>query len=280
LSVGDTATLNLVVKAIPMRLSACPFAPIMSAVLAVFVMVFAMPAQALEHDDWTDLLSRYVQPHSDGVNRFDYAGLKANPADVAKLEAYIVEVEATPISTLSRDEQFAAWANLYNALTVRLMVQRWPVKSIMDIRPTLVSIGPWKMKVSNVEGKSLSLDDIEHGILRKQWSDPRVHYAVNCASIGCPNLGQAALEADTLSEQLDAGARAFVNHPRGVSVLKDGKVRVSTIYKWFEEDFGGSKAGVLAHVRQFADPELVEALKSARITGYDYDWAVNAPEKR
>lgn len=248
------------------------------AVGALIVLVLSIaPAQALEHADWSTLLGRYVSEHADGVNRFDYAALKANPADMALLDAYIAKVEATPISALTRDEQFAAWANLYNALTVRLMAQRWPVKSIRDIKPGLFSIGPWTMKLSTVEGRKLSLDDIEHGILRKDWSEPRVHYAVNCASIGCPNLGRVALEAATLDAQLDAGARAFINNPRGVSVTGRGLLRISSIYDWFQADFGGSKEGVLAHLRTYAAPELAARLNGAVINAYAYDWSVNAP---
>jgi hypothetical protein len=235
------------------------------------------PALALDHGRWNDLLAAHITPGADGVNRFDYAGLKANPAAMANLEAYIAEVEATRISALTRDEQFAAWANLYNALTVRLMVSRWPVRSIMNIRPTLVSIGPWKMPITTIEGRRMSLDDIEHATLRQQWQEPRVHYAVNCASIGCPNLQAEAFTAANLERMLDAGARAYVNHPRGVRIVRPGQVRVSNIYNWFKEDFGGNPAGILAHLRQYAGPELSANLEGARIVGYDYDWAVNAP---
>jgi hypothetical protein len=99
-----------------------------------------------------------------------------------------------------------------------------------------------------------SLGDIEHGVMRPTFRDPRVHYAVNSASIGYPNLRPRAFRAATLEAELDEAARAFVNHPRGVSVLPDGRLRVSSIYHWFKDDFGGEDAGVIAHLRRHAAP--------------------------
>jgi hypothetical protein len=122
----------------------------------------------------------------------------------------------------------------------------------------------------------MSLDDIEHGTMRPTFRDPRVHYAVNCASIGCPNLRPRAFTAARLEAELDDAARAFVNHPRGVSVLADGRLRVSSIYHWFREDFGGDDAGVIAHLRRHAAPPLATRLASAMaIAGHDYDWTLN-----
>ena len=228
------------------------------------------------HAPWSQLLARYVQPGEDGVNRFDYGGLKASKADAETLRAYISTLEETDVQTLSRDAQFAYWANLYNALTIQLIIDNYPVKSIMRIRPTLISIGPWKKDITSVGGRDLSLDDIEHEILRKQWSDPRVHYAVNCASYGCPNLQTKAWVAETLSDDLHAAARDFVNHPRGVTIRRDGRLQVSTIYKWFREDFGDSEAGVIAHLLQYADPDLTEKISAnPDIRDHEYDWDLN-----
>ena len=123
----------------------------------------------------------------------------------------------------------------------------------------------------------MSLDEIEHGTLRPLARDPRVHYAVNCASIGCPNLQAAAWRADTLDQDLDRAARAYINHPRGVTALAGGALRVSSIYVWFKEDFGGDDAGVIAHLRRYAAPPLASSLAdAARIASHHYDWAINA----
>jgi hypothetical protein len=126
-----------------------------------------------------------------------------------------------------------------------------------------------------VEGKSLSLDDVEHNILRKQWKDPRIHYAVNCASMGCPNLATQPFTPGNLEAMLDEGARSFVNHPRGVSV-KNGRLTLSRIFQWYREDFGRTDADIIRHVSTFATPALRQQLETIRdIDGYDYDWTLN-----
>jgi hypothetical protein len=121
----------------------------------------------------------------------------------------------------------------------------------------------------------VSLDDIEHRILRPIWKDPRLHYALNCASIGCPNLQVRAFNAANGESLLEKGARDFINHRRGASV-KDGRLRVSSIYTWFKEDFGGNDAGVIRHLSAFAKPGLKTSLKGIRvIDDDDYDWSLN-----
>jgi len=232
-------------------------------------------AEAPRHAAWSALLDAYVRPGSDGLNRFDYGALKANPADRAALTGYIESFAAFDFDALPRDDAFAAWANLYNALTVEHILSRYPVDSIRDG----YFIGPWKEVTTLAGGQEVSLDAIEHDILRVQWDDPRVHYAVNCASVGCPNLRTEAWNGDTLDADLDAAARAYVNDPRGVTVRDDGQLRVSRIYKWFREDFGGSDAGVIAHLSRHADDELRAVIEAgARIRGHQYDWSLNDVE--
>lgn len=232
-------------------------------------------AQTDLHTPWDQVLGAYVVESDDGVNRFDYAGLRANPDDRAVLSAYIEDLEATQVSALTDDARFAFWANLYNAVTVRLIVDEAPENSIRQIRPRPWSIGPWGVDRVEVEGRALSLDDIEHGIMRVEFDAPLVHYAVNCASIGCPNLMARAWRSDTLDADLEAGARAYINHPRGVTVTEDGLV-VSRIYDWFNEDFGGSDAGVIAHVLRYAEPDLAQRIDGdTRIISYAYDWSLN-----
>jgi hypothetical protein len=225
---------------------------------------------------WDALLSTYVKSGADGLNRVNYAAWKASATDMAALKAVVAGFSQTQVSRLTRPEQFCLWANLYNALTLLVVLERFPVRSIREIKPNPLAMGPWKVKRVRVEGASLSLDDIEHGILRKQWREPRVHYAVNCASAGCPNLGRKAWRAEGLDEDLNAAAKAFINSPRGVRVTGGKRVRVSSIYQWFKEDFGKSDAGILAHLRQFAAPSLASQLTDARIEGHDYDWSINA----
>ncbi|MEM9740381.1 MAG: DUF547 domain-containing protein [Pseudomonadota bacterium] len=224
------------------------------------------------HAAWTALLATYVQPGDDGLNRFDYGALAANETDSAALSQYLASFETLDFDSLTRDEAFAAWANLYNALTIDHMIGRYPVKSI---RSGYI-VGPWKRVKTIADGREVSLDDIEHKILRVEWSDPRVHYAVNCASIGCPNLQTKAWEAATLDADLDKAARDFINTERGVTIRSRGGLQVSTIYKWFEEDFGGNEAGVIDHLLQYADAGLAEQIRAdADIKRHAYDWDLN-----
>lgn len=223
------------------------------------------------HDPWDQLLSTYVIEGDDGVNRFDYGGLKANEADRDALSDYLSQFETLDMDTLAPDEQFAAWSNIYNALTVQYIVGRYPTRSI---RAGSFS-GPWKRVKTMVDGERVSLDEIEHEILRPM-GDARVHYAVNCASYSCPNLLTFAWKAETLDSDLDAAAAAYINHPRGVQVRDRGGLLVSEIYKWFRKDFGGSEAAVIEHFLAYAEPALADEIRAnADIKRYAYDWSLN-----
>jgi hypothetical protein len=199
------------------------------------------------------------------------------PEDRRRLEAYLDELESVAVSGLNRDEQEAYWINLYNALTVKVILDHYPVSSItkIDLSSGLFSRGPWDAKLVEIEGESVSLNDVEHRILRPIWKDPRIHYAVNCASLGCPNLQSRVYTSSNLEELLEKGAREYVNHPRGAS-FEGRRLVLSSIYDWFQEDFGGTEDGVLRHLRRYADPELNGKLAnySGRIS-YEYDWSLN-----
>ncbi|MBU2532077.1 MAG: DUF547 domain-containing protein [Alphaproteobacteria bacterium] len=233
---------------------------------------------SLDHSRWTELLKTYVKPAPDGINLVDYASFKRSGHEA--LKSYIVQLQEVTPAKLSRPEQFAYFVNLYNAKTIDIVLDKYPVKSIKNISLggslfATFTGGPWKAKVLRVQGVDLSLDDIEHVILRPVFKDPRVHYAVNCASIGCPNLATEAYTGANLEPMLDAGARAYVNHPRGVTVT-GGKLQVSSIYHWFKTDFGNTDEGVLAHLRQYAQPALAKRLQRVNaIDSHDYDWKLN-----
>jgi hypothetical protein len=229
-----------------------------------------------DHSAFDTLLARRARNSRDGVVRVDYAGWRGSAADRAALGRYIDALSALDPLTLTLPEQFAYWANLYNALTIRVVLDAWPVRSIRDIRSSLLVAGPWKKTVARVGGVDLSLDDIEHQILRKGWSDPRVHYAVNCASFSCPNLPLRAWRGAGLGPALDAAARDYVNHSRGVA-FNGSSLKVSSIYKWYAADFGGTDARVIAHLSQYAAAPLAARLgQTSRIAGDDYNWAINA----
>jgi len=239
----------------------------------------AASSTVVDHGAWAAFLRSYlVTDDPSGVNLVRYGAV--TPADRASLAAYVDRLAATRVSTLARPEQEAFWINLYNALTVRVVLEHYPVRSIRDIRlggsfAALLGGGPWDAKLLAVEGERVSLNDIEHRILRPIWRDNRIHYAVNCASVGCPNLAPEPYTAANTDALLDTGARAYVNHPRGVS-LADGTLTLSSIYDWYRADFGGTEEGVLLHLERYAAPALAEALRGFRgPVAYRYDWDLN-----
>jgi hypothetical protein len=233
----------------------------------------------IDHGAWQELLDVYLATHPSGVNRFDYAGLTATAGDRAKLNAYLDSLQATDPRAYSRAEQKAYWINFYNALTVKVVTDAYPVKSIRQIHEGWIPLtGPWGDVHAKVAGQELTLDDIEHGILRPIWRDERIHYAVNCASIGCPNLATEAYTAANMEDLLEQGAREYVNHPRGVDVVDEDFIVLSNIYDWWILDFGDSEAGVLAHLVKYADDALAAQLEGfAGAIDYGYDWDLNQP---
>ena len=230
-----------------------------------------------DHAPWARLLGIYLVEGEEGApSRFDYGALRANPADRAALEAYIAALESSTPDELARDDAFAFWVNLYNALTVEVVVSHEAVRSIRDIAISPdPAKGPWGRKLVTITGRALSLDDIEHGILRAGFGDRRVHYALNCASASCPNLAAEPYAGETLDAMLDRAARIYVNSPRSAHV-EDGGLRASGIFKWYMKDFGGTEEAVLDEIRRYAEPELGRKLAGLTgVAGYDYDWSLN-----
>jgi hypothetical protein len=231
----------------------------------------------IDHTAWSAFLQKYLVPGE--VNRVRYA--KVTTADRRALETYIAGLALLPITKYNRAEQLAYWINLYNAMTVDLVLEYYPIKSIrdIDISPGWFAFGPWDKDLLTIEGQRLSLNDIEHRILRPIWNDPRLHYALNCASLGCPNLAPVPFTAENADQLLEQGARDFING-RAVR-LTGGRLIVSSIYDWFIEDFGGSETGVLDHLRKYAAPPLAAELAARRkIDGEAYDWRLNDLEEQ
>lgn len=213
------------------------------------------------------LLSGHVH---DG--RVDYAGLKSREKD---LDAYLDALAAVDPESLSRSDRFAYYINVYNAWTLKLILEHYPgIGSIKEAGSLLRS--PWKRAFVRLQSGTVSLDDVEHGILRPMFRDPRVHFAVNCASVSCPPLAGAPYEGASLDAALDAAARRFINNPAN-TFFRDGTLHVSRLFDWYGDDFGG-RQGVWAFIRRYADPELagrMDAAKERTLAYLPYDWSLN-----
>lgn len=234
-----------------------------------------MPSMATAQ--YSDLLERYVVQE----RWVDYDAWRASEQDRTALQKYIDDLAAADIFALERDAQIAAWINLYNALTVDLILDHEPVGSIKDLGSLMTS--PWEPALVTVAGRELSLNDIEHEILRKNFREPRIHFALNCASVSCPPLGPTEFTADNLEVLLDeAASRALHDKqwfdPSGCAgAYGSGTLRLTKLFDWFSDDFGGED-GVRAFILRYR-PELRFQLLNTGCTleFMDYDWNLNAP---
>ena len=235
----------------------------------------------IDHGPWQDILDGYLAPDAQGVNVLDYAALSAGFDDTAKLAGYLEHLEGIDPRQYRRAEQMAYWINFYNARTVKMVLDSYPVETIREIHQGDVPLaGPWGDVCANVAGRDLTLDQIEHEILRPIWRDKRIHYAVNCAAYSCPQLMETAFTAANTESLLEAGARAYVNSARGIDVVDDGFIVLSSIYKWYPEDFGSTEESLIEHLVHYADSELAAFLEGFEGTiDYNYDWKLNQPQR-
>lgn len=241
-------------------------------------------SELIDHSAWQIFLDNYLVSNQlntesstiAGINLVRYAAVSKE--DRGLLNNYLKKLESTAVSSFSRPQQRAFWINLYNASTVNLILEHYPLESITKISFSFFSFGPWDEELLTVEGEELSLNDIEHRILRPIWRDPRIHYALNCASLGCPNLlPQAFTELNTES-LLEQGARDYINHPRGADV-QDDSIILSKIYEWYQADFGANEAGVLLHLQQYSTKERLKFWPTDELEiEYQYDWRLNAAD--
>ncbi len=226
------------------------------------------------HAQFDALLQAHVRPDAEGYNRVDYRRLKSSGQGA--LKAYIAALESARPSSMSVAEAQAYWINLYNAKTLDVVVDHYPVKSIKRINlggGGLFGTGPWSKKLMVVEGVDLSLDDVEHRIVRALFGDPMSHYGLNCASYSCPNLAVRAYTGNNVRQLLAESAVDYVNHPRGVSV-RSGRIVASKIYSWYAADFGGRRR-LKSHWGQFAAPDHGAAIEAAALGRFVYDWSLN-----
>jgi hypothetical protein len=245
-------------------------------------------AQSLDHSHaaWTALLKKHVVLLDGGkASQVRYAGMAA---DRAALKTYLAQLSAVGLpayEAFSKPQQQAFLINAYNAFTVELILTKYPkLESIKDLGGLLTK--PWSVKFVPLLGGTLTLDNVEHDKLRERgrFDDPRVHFAVNCASIGCPMLREEAFVADRLDAQLDEQAQRFLSD-RSRNRVRDGKLEVNKIFDWYGDDFKLGHRGIASlpaflarYANQLADaPADRERVKAQALTvGFlDYDWALN-----
>jgi len=228
-------------------------------------------AATLDADTWDGFLERYTTKTSDvaGV-RVDYAGLARDPA----WRTFVADLEqaAPPPDPNGR---LAFWIDVYNVLAIDMVVRHQPVGSIRDIGSLLRPV--WKRPAGKVAGRTATLDEVEHRILRP-IREPRIHAAIVCASTSCPSLRREAYRAERLDDQLDAAMRDWLADPDKGLRVESGQVRLSKIFDWFAEDFAAA-GGVLAFVRPYLAPPVRQALDALgpdpRVVWFDYDWSLN-----
>ena len=222
-------------------------------------------APPITHEAWTALLDAHVS-ESGQVN---YAGFVQ---DSVALNAYLDRLATHhPNDSWTSNQKKAYWINAYNAFTVQLIVRNYPVESIKELGGSIYKVNtPWDLRFIHIEGKTYDLNNIEHDILRKDWADPRIHFAINCASVSCPKLHHAAYEAGTLDKQLEEAARAFINDPSR-NVLSADAAQVSRIFKWFNGDFTGDMT-LVAFINRYANTPLTA---DAEFSYLEYDWGLN-----
>lgn len=219
--------------------------------------VVAEVVETIDHKPFDDLLRKYVTILGD-VN---YDGIKGN----AEFDRYLSTLSNTPPrETWTRAEKMSYWINAYNAFTIKLILDHLPVASIKDIP------SPWKTKFFQIDGKDFDLNTIEHEVLRAQFSDPRIHFAINCASASCPKLLNRAYLPESLERQLAAAARDFINDPKR-NVISEDELRLSKIFDWFENDFT-KETDLIGYISKYAN---IPVNADAKVRYLDYDWSLN-----
>lgn len=216
------------------------------------------PKGSPDHSIWDALLRKHVNPQG----MVDYAALRS---DRAELQRYLNELSSsTPQPDWPEMEQLVYWINAYNAFTIQLILEHYPVKSIRDID----NGNPWDVKWIQLGGKTYSLNQIENDIIRPQFNEPRIHFAVNCAAKSCPPLLNRAWTAAIAERFLEAQTLAFINNP-AYNTLSAEKAEVSQIFNWYGADFGDVRAFINQYAKTPVDATTTLQFKS-------YDWALNA----
>ena len=241
-------------------------------------------AQPLNYEDYADVLKKYV----DSSGRVDYEKLKGDRQKLDQFNAGIASVSPALYESWTKEEKIAFLVNAYNSLTLESIINHYPVKSIKDI------FGVWDRQQFKVIGQEMTLNNIEHETLRKNFNEPRIHMALVCASIGCPNLRTEPYTSQKLNAQLDRQSRIFLANPRNFRIERDSnKVYVSSIFKWFGEDFeknygktqnlaglNNKETAFLNFISQYVSPADREYLHQGgyHVDYLNYDWSLNVKQ--
>ncbi len=214
--------------------------------------------QKVDYSTWDTLLKKYV----DDEGNVDYKNFRK---EIGLLNSYLDQQTKNPVSEYeTKESKLVYYINLYNAATVKLILDNYPLGSIKDLK------GPWNRQVVTIRNKQLSLGDIEHNILRKM-DEPRIHFAINCASYSCPKLLNEAFTVEKLEDLLEKSARNFVNDPKRNVITKE-KAMLSQIFKWYKKDFT-NKVSLTDYINQYS---TIKITKETSIEFINYDWSLNA----
>ena len=217
-----------------------------------------------DHKNWDVLLKKWVSEEG----WVDYKGFLTEKDE---LEAYLQELSTnSPDNSWGESEKLAFWINAYNAFTVKLILDHYPLESITDLHTIPLVATVWKKKFFQIGGEEMSLHIIEHKILRKEFEEPRIHFAINCASISCPVLRREAYTAEKVEAQLLEQAQLFLSDESRNRITKD-RVKISQIFLWFRGDFT-KEGSLIDFLNKYTE---VEIEKSAKVGYLSYDWGLN-----
>ncbi len=218
----------------------------------------------INHNEWDSLLVKNV----DELGKVNYI---AFIQDSIIFKEYLKKLsENPPANNWLEEEKLAYWINVYNAFTIDLIIDNYPIKSIKNISDGLPMINsPWDIKFFKIGNIALDLNTVEHEILRKQFEEPRIHFAINCASISCPKLRNQAYKSEKLEQQLEEQTHYFINNSNK-NIINKNETKLSKIFDWFNSDFN-EKGGVLNYIKKYK-PELNQENK---VDFLEYDWGIN-----
>lgn len=238
--------------------------------LVIFLFFISLNSFAFDHthEQFSKVLKNNTKDVA-GQVLVNYKQLKKHPEELLAYIDQMEDLSKDEFKAFSRNQKLAFWINAYNAYTLQIVIKNYPIESIKDIGSLFSST--WNKKFINLMGKEMSLDDIEHQTIRKEFKEPRIHFAVNCASLGCPSLLQEAYNHEHLNAQLDLAAKHFLTNKTKNYYNKTEKVfYLSKIFNWYGADFNAKYKGYLSYVRRY-----IKAPKNTPVEWNEYNWELN-----